>query len=69
MFDESAGPKEDDIVEVPAWRYAMINYPHPLLSNGLSVPDTPGLNALGLEPEPLLSTGAQRARRAVPVVD
>jgi hypothetical protein len=57
MFDESgAGPKEDDIVEVPAWRYAMINYPHPLLSNGLSVLDTPGLNALGLEPELTLST-------------
>lgn len=57
MFDESGeGPKEDDIVEVPAWRYAMINYPHPLLSNGLSVLDTPGLNALGLEPELTLST-------------
>jgi hypothetical protein len=38
-------------VEIPAWRHAMINYPHPLLKNGLVVLDTPGLNALGTEPE------------------
>lgn len=57
MFDESGNsPNEDEIVEVPAWRYAMINYPHPLLTNGLAVLDTPGLNALGLEPELTLST-------------
>ncbi len=57
MFDDSGNaPAEDEIVEVPAWRYAVINYPHPLLTNGLSVLDTPGLNALGLEPELTLST-------------
>ena len=57
MFDESgSAPNEDDVVEVPAWRYAIINYPHPLLTSGLSVLDTPGLNALGLEPELTLST-------------
>jgi Dynamin family len=56
MFDDGTGPSEDEVVEVPAWRYAMINYPHPLLTNGLSVLDTPGLNALGLEPELTLST-------------
>ena len=57
MFDDSGqGPSEDDIVEVPAWRYAIINYPHPLLTNGLAILDTPGLNALGLEPELTLST-------------
>jgi hypothetical protein len=57
MFDESGNaPAEDQIVEVPAWRYAIINYPHPLLTNGLCVLDTPGLNALGLEPELTLST-------------
>ena len=57
MFDDSGqGPGEDDIVEVPAWRYAIINYPHPLLTNGLAILDTPGLNALGLEPELTLST-------------
>ena len=57
MFDDSgATPNEDDVVEVPAWRYAIINYPHPLLASGLAVLDTPGLNALGLEPELTLST-------------
>ncbi len=57
MFDDSGqGPNEDDIVEVPAWRYAIVNYPHPLLTNGLAILDTPGLNALGLEPELTLST-------------
>lgn len=38
-------------VTVPAWRHALINYPHPLLSQGLVVIDTPGLNAIGTEPE------------------
>jgi hypothetical protein len=38
-------------VEVPAWRHAIINYPHPLLQRGLVVIDTPGLNAIGTEPE------------------
>ncbi len=38
-------------VEIPAWRHALINYPHPLLKNGLVILDTPGLNALGTEPE------------------
>ena len=31
-------------VEVPAWRHALINYPHPLLKRGLVVIDTPGLD-------------------------
>ena len=38
-------------VEIPSWRHAMINYPHPLLKSGLVILDTPGLNALGTEPE------------------
>lgn len=38
-------------VEVPAWRHALINFPHPLLKSGLVILDTPGLNALGTEPE------------------
>ncbi len=41
----------DGLVEVPAWRHAMINFPHPLLRRGLVVLDTPGLNAIGAEPE------------------
>lgn len=44
-----------DQVEVPAWRHALINYPHPLLKRGLVVLDTPGLNAIGAEPELTLS--------------
>jgi hypothetical protein len=54
--EEGEIPGEEELVEVPAWRYAMINYPHPLLSNGLSILDTPGLNALGMEPELTVST-------------
>jgi hypothetical protein len=42
---------EDGLVEIPAWRHAIINYPHPLLKRGLVVVDTPGLNAIGTEPE------------------
>lgn len=38
-------------VEIPVWRHAMISFPHPLLKQGLVVLDTPGLNALGSEPE------------------
>ncbi len=45
----------DGTVEIPAWRHALINYPHPLLESGLVILDTPGLNALGTEPELTLS--------------
>jgi hypothetical protein len=51
-------PRTDEVaelVEVPAWRHALINYPHPLLKQGLVVLDTPGLNAIGAEPELTLS--------------
>ena len=41
----------DGRVEIPVWRHALINYRHPLLERGLVVLDTPGLNALGAEPE------------------
>lgn len=41
----------DGMVEVPVWRHARINLPHPLLKRGLVVLDTPGLNAIGTEPE------------------
>lgn len=39
------------MVEVPRWRHALINIPHPLLKQGLIILDTPGLNAIGAEPE------------------
>ena len=42
-------------VLVPAWRHAMVNFDHPLLRQGLRILDTPGLNALGSEPELTLS--------------
>lgn len=45
---EAGGP---ETVEVPVWRHAMISFPHPLLQQGLVILDTPGLNALGSEPE------------------
>lgn len=44
-----------DNVLVPAWRHAMVNFDHPLLRQGLRILDTPGLNALGSEPELTLS--------------
>ena len=47
---------ENDMVDVPIWRYAIINYPHPFLEQGVVILDTPGLNALGAEPELTLST-------------
>ena len=53
---EDNPPRDDEgKVEVPAWRHALINYPHPLLRQGLVVLDTPGLNAIGAEPELTLS--------------
>ncbi len=39
------------MVEVPKWRHALINIAHPLLKQGLVILDTPGLNAIGAEPE------------------
>lgn len=46
---------EKGMVEIPVWRHALINYPHPLLKKGLVVIDTPGLNTMGAEPELTLS--------------
>jgi len=40
-----------DYVTVPMWRHAIINYPHPILREGLVILDTPGLNAQGIEQE------------------
>ena len=45
----------DGRVEVPKWRHALINMAHPLLRQGLVVLDTPGLNAIGAEPEVTVS--------------
>ncbi len=42
-------------VLVPAWRNAQISIRHPLFERGLRILDTPGLNALGSEPELTIS--------------
>ncbi|HWV08926.1 MULTISPECIES: dynamin-like GTPase family protein [unclassified Pseudomonas] len=52
MLESTGKPGQ---VLVPAWRHAMVNFDHPLLRQGLRILDTPGLNALGSEPELTLS--------------
>ncbi len=42
---------DEGSVDIPSWRHAIINFPHPLLQQGLVILDTPGLNAIGTEPE------------------
>jgi hypothetical protein len=49
--DLAAAVGADGLVEIPCWRHALINFPHPLLKQGLVIVDTPGLNAIGTEPE------------------
>jgi len=60
LWDEqeaaSRGIINPEVVEIPCWRHALVSFPHPLLKQGLSIIDTPGLNALGTEPELTLST-------------
>jgi len=53
--EEGLKPDADGLVEIPCWRHAVINFPHPLLQQGLVILDTPGLNAIGAEPELTLS--------------
>lgn len=49
--DDNPRVDADGRIEVPRWRHALINLPHPLLKQGLVILDTPGLNAIGAEPE------------------
>ena len=54
--EEALGVANDKVtppthVDIPMWRHAVISLPHPLLKQGLVILDTPGLNALGTEPE------------------
>ncbi|RSZ55412.1 GTPase [Massilia atriviolacea] len=56
LFDESdpdvaATLDDNGMIEISLWRHAIINFPHPLLKQGLVILDTPGLNAIGTEPE------------------
>ena len=49
--DSPVRPDGRGQVEIPCWRHAIANIPDPLLEMGLVVIDTPGLNAIGNEPE------------------
>jgi len=56
LYDETdldmvMGVDDDGTIEISQWRHAIINFPHPLLQQGLVIVDTPGLNAIGTEPE------------------
>ena len=42
-------------VIIPVWRHALMSLDSPLLKKGLRILDTPGLNALGSEPELTIS--------------
>lgn len=44
-------PDNPGQVLIPSWRSARISIRHPLFERGLKILDTPGLNALGSEPE------------------
>ncbi len=57
-FDEAMLEQDRDTpgnVLIPAWRNAQISIRHPLFEQGLRILDTPGLNALGSEPELTIS--------------
>jgi len=49
--EDNPPTRADGLIEVPKWRHALINIAHPLLKQGLVILDTPGLNAIGAEPE------------------
>jgi hypothetical protein len=57
LYDENSDPyfrahgATPAQVEIPHWRHALISFPHELLQQGLVILDTPGLNAMGNEPE------------------
>jgi len=53
--EDGLRPDSEGMVDIPCWRHAMINFSHPLLEQGLVILDTPGLNAIGAEPELTLS--------------
>jgi signal recognition particle receptor subunit beta len=54
LYSQELHPHKEappETVEIPKWRHAMISFPHEMLKKGLTILDTPGLNALGTEPE------------------
>lgn len=50
--------RSGDAVMIPAWRYALINMPHPLLKSGLTVLYSPSSHMLTNEPEVALRVTA-----------
>ena len=50
-LDDNPPRDAQGLVSIPMWRHDIINIPHPLLKQGLVILDTPGLNAVGAEPE------------------
>ncbi|GAB2895738.1 dynamin-like GTPase family protein [Uliginosibacterium flavum] len=52
---EGTKPDANGMIEIACWRHAIVQFPHPLLEQGLVIIDTPGLNAIGSEPELTLS--------------
>ena len=59
MPQNNPAPDALGLLEIPRWRHALINISHPLLKQGLVILDTPGLNAIGAEPELTVSLIAQ----------
>ncbi|MGE5153228.1 MAG: dynamin family protein [Bdellovibrio bacteriovorus] len=57
------GPTPPQRIEIPKWRYALVSFPHPLLRQGMAILATPGVAALGQEPE--LTTTLIPAAQAV----
>ncbi|MEP6609973.1 MAG: dynamin family protein, partial [Burkholderiaceae bacterium] len=53
--DQAVAVDKKGEIQISKWRHAVINFPHPLLKHGLVILDTPGLNAIGTEPELTLS--------------
>ncbi len=49
------GQPTTETVKVLKWRHAIVSFPHRLLKQGLVILDTPGVNALGNEPELTIS--------------
>ena len=48
-------PNDPNKVVIPVWRHALLSLDNPLLKQGIRFLDTPGLNALGSEPELTIS--------------
>ena len=48
-LEDNKTVNNDNLIEIPKWRHALVNINHPLLKQNLVILDTPGLNAIGTE--------------------